>query len=575
MATQTIRRKRSTTTFQQKNEKVFIQFDVGMLNALIKFCLCDHVTRSRINSLYKLMKEASAESYKNNPDIADRVIILQKLTEAIIEKNISDMDLLHSDVMANCGDAVTTLGKINLERNQLSVSDTDVIAENIDIRLQSVCVYQKRQSIIDDMMALDSLKCVSYFEIIDRLKKNLSDLLGNLMSQEKEGALLRSFSFSDANVDDMVNKIVTNLQKPTAILQTGIRALNRILAPGFQGGRLYCFIGCTGKFKSGTLINLADQIRKFNPQIKAVENGRRKTVLYVTMENSVNETVERIVDMYSDIDDDILDMTTEQVLQVLREKGKFVFTDTEGIDIDIRYYPNLEICVADLAIVYRELLESGKDPIAIILDYIARIESNQPNNGDERLRISYAAKNLHSLAEELNIPIITAMQVNREGNAILDAAMRENKQDLAQLIGPSNVGLAWSLNEEVDWLCFIYPERQKVTGQLFLSFKLWKIRGKQKRKAIGKGIEPYADYFNHPFENEKEIMLATDVDKEVALSIISLKTDLVNDDANAIAAEEVFRNRPRLQSVESIQKMHDPDNVVKTISLKDYTKYVA
>lgn len=507
MTSQTIRRRRSTTTFQHQSDKISIQFDVGILNALIKFCLCDFVTRSRINALYKLLKETSADLYKNDADIRDRIIILQKLTEAIIEKNISDMDLLHSDVMANCGDAVTTLGKINLERNQLNPSDADVLADNVDIRLQSVFIYKKRQSIIDDLLALDSIKCVSYVAVIDRLKKNLSELLGHLMSNEKEGALLRTFAFSDTDVEDKVNKIVSNLQKPTAILQTGIRALNKILAPGFQGGRLYCFIGCTGKFKSGTLINLADQIRKYNPQVRAVENGRRKTILYVTMENSVNETVERIVDMYSDIDDDILDMTTEDVLKILREKGQFVFTDTDGIDIDIRYYPNLEICVADLGVIYQELLELGKDPIAIILDYIARIESNQPNNGDERLRITYAAKNLHALAEELNIPIITAMQVNREGNAILDAAMRENKQDLAQLIGPSNVGLAWGLNEEVDWLCFIYPERQKVTGQLFLSFKLWKIRGKRKRKAIGIGVEPYADYFNHPFANENEIML--------------------------------------------------------------------
>jgi len=35
----------------------------------------------------------------------------------------------------------------------------------------------------------------------------------------------------------------------------------------------------TGKFKSGLLLNLADQIRRFNPQIQAVENGVRKTIV--------------------------------------------------------------------------------------------------------------------------------------------------------------------------------------------------------------------------------------------------------------------------------------------------------
>lgn len=529
--------------------KAMITFDVGILNVFMKYCLCDFVTKSQIQTLYKLMKEIDPEAYNTDNDIRDRIIIVKNMTEAMVERNIKDLDLLKTYVATKSGDSAIVLGKVSLDRNLISLSDANAVAQMIDDRLQTIYIYQAKQPIIDDLIALESIRCVSYTEVIARLKTNLAALLGNLMSTEHGTNMLRSFGFSDANYEDNIDKIVKHAKRPTSILQTGIRMLNAILSPGFQSGRFYCFLGCTGKFKSGTLLNIADQIRLYNPQVKAVEDGLRKTILFVTLENSINETVERLVDMYSGEDADILEMSTEDVLRILHEQGRFVFTDTDGIDIEIRYFGNLEIKVADLRSVVNEMRENGKEVIALILDYIARIESNQPNGGDERLRISYVSKNLKSLAQELNIPIITAMQVNRDGNAVLDAAMRENKQDLAQLIGASAVGLSWSLMEEADWVCFVYPERQISTGRLFLSFKRLKIRGKKYRKQA-KAImsEVRSDYFNHPFTNAKEIMLQVDVDRDLPVSIISLKTDLMNDDANAIEEERKYKeNAPYIR----------------------------
>jgi len=310
----------------------------------------------------------------------------------------------------------------------------------------------------------------------------------------------------------------------------------------------------TGKFKSGLLLNLADQIRRFNPQIQAVENGVRKTILLVTMENSLEETVIRLVDMYSGVDCDITSMTTEDVIQILRENGKYVFTDSDGIDIDIRFYANLEINTAQLYSIIQEMEDNNKKVICLILDYIKRIDSTRPSNGDERLRLSYVAKELKSLAQYFNIPVITAQQINRQGNEIIDAAMRDNKQDLAKLVGASMVGESWSIVEEADWMGLINLERHKNTGELFLTFKRTKIRGKRDMLSM--------DYFNHPFADVKEIRLATDVDKPQPLSIISLATDL--ESVEEKVADNIVRIRPKIGKMTDGSRNND---ILKSIDL--------
>ena len=188
--------------------------------------------------------------------------------------------------------------------------------------------------------------------------------------------------------------------------------------------------------------------------------------------------------MYNDSNKDIKECEVEEVAQILREKGHFNFTDDEGIDIEMRYYSDLEICTSNIYTLIQELADMGKQVIAVVLDYILKLNSNKENYGDERLRISYAGRELKALAQQFDIPVITAMQINREGNSILESSMQENKEDIGRFIGSSYVGQCWDLIQESDFVCFINLEMQKSTGKWFLSFKRTKIRGKKDPLAV-------------------------------------------------------------------------------------------
>lgn len=538
----TIKKRNSTPT-----DKIKIKFDVPLLNSLIKYLRCEYVSQSSLSQLRKFMKFVDIDSYEYEEAIYPRLKTLDILIKAIIDDGIRDESLLRSYLEDQYPTGIQIIEQIGFDRNQLSSTECDYIANAIRIRVQTIAINLKKAELLETLDKLDANSFKpAYAELVEQVRRQMTELIGELQQNDSDQGLMKEFAFSMADAAALIDKIVKKAKRPASILQTGIRQLNSILSPGFQSGRMYCFLGGSGKFKSGTLLNIAEQIRRFNPQIPAYENGLRKCILFITLENSIEETVERIYDMYCETNGNIRDDDTQQVIDALRKNGGYEFTATSGIDIFMKYAGNLEINTGEIHVYIKELREKGYMPICIILDYIKRIDSVHNSNGDERVRMSFVAKELKSIAQYYEIPMITAMQLNREGNSIIDAAMRESKQDVARFVGSSSIGNAWDIIEDSDWVCLINPEIQISTGMKFLTFKRLKIRGKS--ETTENGATPI-DYFNHPFEIDRGIRLQTDVDKDHGVSLMSLATDLETIEEKETDYKELPKKRPNLEDI--------------------------
>lgn len=535
------------------DQTIKIVFDVDMIEALIKYMRCEYITSPQRLSVYKLLEVLDFTQYQYNQDILDRLNLLKILSQGVCEEHINDDNVLMSYIREKLDGADEIIKSVNFEKNQITDSECKIMNKFINERLQYIYIYQVKDEIIKELSVFDNIGFTSYYDVVNTLKEKLSKLLVKLQNISSPDELIRQFNFSGDQFIDLLTQVVNKAKKPSTVLMTGIRQLNAILSPGFQSGRMYTFLGGTGRFKSGTLWNITDQIRQFNPQIKPVENGMRKVLLFVTMENTIYETIIRLFDMYNPGVKDIKEMEVEEVAKILREEGHFIFTDDSGIDIEMRYYSDLEIATSNLYTLIQELADQGKQVIALILDYILKLNSDKDHHGDERVRISFAGRELKALAQYYDIPVITAMQINREGNSILEATMQDNKEDIGRFIGNSYIGQCWDLVQESDWVCFINLEMQKSTGKWFLSFKRTKIRGKQDPLAL--------DYFNHPFVNNNGIRLEPDVNKPEPISVISLASDLISIDDTPDAMVGSARKRPttndnnkkKTKSVETIQ----------------------
>lgn len=545
----------------ENSKGINMTFDIPMLNALVKYTRCEYVSLAQISNLYKLLNQLDFANYNYSPDIKDRLELIKIITEAQTSGNVKDKDVLEMFISERKPELKPIMYELGLEQNRISSSECQHISVAINERLQYIYLYSVHDDLIETLGAVDKVGFTSYYDIINDLKGKLGKLMVKLQCAASPDALLTQFNFTDDTYIENLTKIVMRAKKPSNVLMTGMRQLNAILSPGFQSGRLYCFLGGTGKFKSGTLWNVTDQIRQYNPQIIPYENGMRKTVLFVTMENTINETIMRLFDMYNDTGTPLEELEPEDVMRILREQGNFIFTDNKGIDIEMRYYADLAVATSHMYTLIQELADCGKQVIALVVDYILKIDSTRDNNNDERLRIGYAARELKILAQHYDIPVITAMQINREGNAILDAAMRDGKEDIGRFIGSSFVGNCFNLIQECDWVAFINLEMQKSTGKWYLSFKRTKIRGK---------IDPLAvDYFNHPFVNNNGIRLEPDVDKEKPVSVIALASDLVSIDDKLDNASQI---RPKINSFANSGDNKKSGSVLNHIDLSNLLK---
>lgn len=302
--------------------------------------------------------------------------------------------------------------------------------------------------------------------------------------------------------------------------------------------RLTNYVNVSG-FKSGLLLKITRDIKKFNKGVSGSKPGKRPTVLLVTMENAVEETVERLFNMVAS-DDDIRNFTPAQVVKLVKECGELSLADNDDIDIVIKYFANRTITTDDLYSLIDDMSDSGSDVIALVFDYIKRIRPAERGK-DEKEELKNITNELKSLASHYEIPVITAHQLNRDAASTVDAAMQANKSDLARLLGRGQVGSAWEVIENADFACIINVEKKRSTGQYYLTFKRIKIRYRQ---ATDMG------YFNHPFDSNNRMRLVDDIGLDHSLSEDSLATDFdavnmnVKGKRNAKTREEISTEDP-------------------------------
>src|SRR5699024_5546890 len=121
----------------------------------------------------------------------------------------------------------------------------------------------------------------------------------------------QTFSLEDETFETVIEDAVSKLRDRNKILKTGIQRLNTILSPGYMSKRLYTYLAFPGKGKSTILLKSALDIRKYN-KVTTKDPNKRPAVLFLTLENDIPETIERMYNMSVD-SDDIRNYTPKQI----------------------------------------------------------------------------------------------------------------------------------------------------------------------------------------------------------------------------------------------------------------------
>jgi len=430
---------------ERETDKLDIRLTAFMLNSIIGFVLKDSVVVSKkaLNNIYKLFSVIDESKYNDNPQLIARIKFIKVLTAKRLEDDFENINSLVQEAIPDIEDIYVDDILKNLESySKLNYNELKSISKAIEDRLKYLYIVRLKDRLYNALEKIETNTFNSFKEI----NTELLNLCTNYINASRKVTTLdkdNSISLSDFDFDDKIMAIATALNDPARLVKTGIRTLNDMLGGGYAAKRLYIYMGLPSGFKSGVLLKSVVDTKKYNLQLKTRDPNKLPTALLVTMENYLEETIERLFNMVGP-HNDIRSFTPKQVLDIIKEDGGMTVTDKNNIDIVIRYFPNRSISTQDLYVLIDDLEDDNREVSIVVLDYIKRIKPAEYGK-DEKEELKNITNELKTLAIDKNIAVVSAHQLNRDAARTVDAAMQTNKSDIARFVGRSNVGSALTL----------------------------------------------------------------------------------------------------------------------------------
>ncbi|QXN67969.1 hypothetical protein FPHOBKDP_00219 [Listeria phage LPJP1] len=344
---------------------------------------------------------------------------------------------------------------------------------------------------------------------------------------------------NDRSVDSL-DSTIRQLRSPSNKLLTGYSKFNEMINGGLEDGRLYLLFGVPKSFKSGVMLNIGMSVCHNNAGFKTKDPNKEPTVVYLSQENTIIETVERLYEYITGTSINESQATTQDVLELIMQ---YTY-DCTGIYLKIMYRPNKSIDTSYLYNIYDELNEEGKECIFMIQDYTRRIRPSEGQNQDIRIQLGNISDEFCTFAKEKGIPVMSAGQLNRNANEIVEDALVKNRSDFINKLGRHHIAESAMLLENADYGIIIgrqdyLPEGEdEINRKSYMSFKLIASRGKNKDKD--------SNMFSQPFENGFKI--AEDINLAEPLAKLRINEQQSQQDMENSADEVITSRTPRYNS---------------------------
>lgn len=505
-------------------------------------------TIKSVKNINKLFCNLDDSKYTNHPELQSYIWAIKYFSKQWLDGFVTPeliMEKAKNDPA--CTDAVVDIiaSSIN-DPNIISAPEAKELFDRIANALQYGYIASMKEDYISLLDDIDLDDPMAFKELTQRLFQ-ISQSLIDIKHSTNLVANKIQFNTNDMDsIKDSLSQTIDSLKGSSGTFITGIKRWNTLLSPGYMDGRIYIYMGLPGGGKSLMLLKSALDIRKYNHGYVPRTPGLKPCVLYVTMENTFTETIERTWNM--SFDDPITNYTPEQAVEMLCDKlgishvnSKIQHNDNSGtlsladalserdkekdeanIEIVMKYFPYRSISTDDLFVIIQDLREEGLEVCALVFDYIKRIEPSTPTPDNVKLELNHIINELKALAVIQNIPVITAHQLNRAAAASVDAAVRQGKGDATKLAGRENVGDAWEIMEVGDWVGVVNIEYKPNTNDRYIVINVLK------RRRIDQQASEMAKftYLAHPFSRNNGLRLIDDINNDKVLSLESLSTDI-------------------------------------------------
>jgi replicative DNA helicase len=476
-----------------------------------------------INALFKTYRDIDLIEIKS------RVWIIKTASALIVQGvTLPEVLRLKCGETAGANDHIRDILKQTEELSaRLTSADCKVIAATVDDRLRYRKIVNMRDSLVD---AIDNAISGGVRSFNDQ-SKALYNSANKIIQAKRDITSFedgRQYDISNTDsVNSICDEIITENTTSDRCFRTGIKMLNKWLAPGLLGEKFYMFITPPNQGKTNILTEIAKDIKMFNEPLKPRKPGMVPTVLHIVMEDTEKDIFKRMFSLVTG--KNISDFGNKAAItRELRDNG-FMFDEDHNINIVVKYHEYRSISTDDIYTIVKEMEDNGQEVIAILQDYVKRIEPSVPDPKNEKGEIHRICNEMKTISSKLGVPVCSAMQLNREAMSIIDTAKEKGQGDLAKKVGRTHVGVAIEVIEVPD-VCVLMDREDLICPTespywpTWQTFKLLRHRYNADYLINGK------NYFAHPFDKRMAIKYICDADDEESVSRDSLVTALVQED---------------------------------------------
>lgn len=511
------RKYNTVTTKHNSSEPVRIltqKLSYILLDLICSYLISDNrsIRNKGYRNIQTLIDIMNPQEYKSDEDL-ERIDFIRFGLDARLKMGLINGNQVKDYILSN---DVTHNGHYNINFQEMSNKDVQYVDDTVTNLLDS-SAFSAYIHMFDNLgKEFDDANSYQKKQIIDLWKEKIitcnTMIRNNTVDKEEEEFV----SLRDGVFEDYAKDTHSYLSNTSAKLKLGVYGLNCLLGGGLENGRIYGFFGLQGEGKSATLLDMATQIKDFNKKYKTKDPTKKPAVVYLTLENTKRETFTRLFSM-STGKGKIIDYTAEESIKLMRDSGLKV-TDDNPIDIIIKYKPSNSINTSYLYELADELAEYNYEIICFIVDYINVIRSVDTfSASEERLRLGSVINEMKTVAASMDIPIITAGQLNRDANKKVDEQRHKNNPNTHGVIDRSNLGESMLILNNLDGAFIITPSWLPTINEKWLCFTLVKHRYQPLTKGLG-----YNEYFYHPYGSIDSIKLINDVGMKEPLFMLDL-----------------------------------------------------
>lgn len=538
-----------------------IKFDINALNLMCRYVISDnaHVRRSQLFRLRNLLEIMDMTEYMNQPQLMDKIEFIRKALYGRLEKSINETDILIRYISGGLMEE-----DIEVDRRPLTTGEVEWVNETISGCLKYAFIYDDIDRGIELYQRFKAADYRSREEIVNQIEEHTKILQNKFRKARNDAARDEVFSLENDIFENSVREAHADLTNPSSMLFTGVTALNEMLGGGLMSGRIYTLFGLPGEGKSMTMLDIALQVKKYNKNIKTKDPTKKPCILFLTMENGVRETIQRIFSI-STKGEDFESFDVDQAVRILKEEGELVLSDEDPINIFIKYAPQMSQDTSYLYTLTEDLEDEGWEVIFCVQDYLKKIHSTERLT-ELRLELGLIVEEFKVYAAIKDIPVLTASQMNRDAIKAIEDNRRKNGANSVTLVGGANIGESTLILDNSDMVIMLAKENTK-NGK-FMGFKRIKSRYKVSDKA-----EIY-----HPYEPNSPALVQD-------LGRVPVSKETMNDQVNVALPGQSHRINNVTKFEDMIaqgglmveddlfaETMHTPN--IRRVAMTDYSNMI-